>query len=138
MKIILAVLVIVGVVFFVTRKQQREAFDEREAREKTASEAMYARQDQKYREQKQQFHDQAKARREESIRQNAPERDRIAREFPDGYRALGMKAGGNLDECIVTVRDLHMTSYDKSGRQYTQVMLSAQCGPSLEESFSSN
>ncbi len=135
---IIVVLLILGAVVFGFSRSQKKSFEEREAREKVASEAMYARQDQKYREQKQQFHDQAKARREESIRQNAPERDRIAREFPDAYRALGMKVGANLDECMVTSRDLHMTSYDKSGRQYTQVVLTAQCGPSLEESFSSN
>jgi Tfp pilus assembly protein PilE len=139
-KFIVLILVVVAIGFFYKRSQreQREAVEAREVQQQSAAEAMYARQEERNQQIRDQLVQQARQRREEQIRQNAPERERIAREFPDAYRRLETKLGRSLDECLVTMRDTHFTSYDKKGREMTTVMLQAQCGPSFEEQVHGN
>jgi hypothetical protein len=132
-KIVLVLLLAVSLYFLYSKWQGRRAFEERQVRQDAAAEKMYARQEQRNQQIRDQLLQQARERREEQLRRNAPERERIARQFPDAYRDLGVKAARNLEDCLVTVRDLHFTGYDKQGNQYKQMMIQAQCGPSFEE-----
>jgi len=117
--IVLAVVTAIGLALYVQQKKQRREADlAREA----AAEAMYKRQDQRVREQRESLRLHAKERREEEVRLNAAERDRIAAKYPELYRGLATKAGSDLGGCVVTERV-----------DPTMVMLSARCGESLDE-----
>jgi len=125
--IVLAVLIAIGYALHVQqKKQQREAEITEIARE-AAAEEMYKRQDERVRAQRESFHQQAKEKREEDVRRNAPERDRISTKYPDLYRNLAMKAGGDLNSCVVTARE-----------DQTMVVLYASCGESLQEAINSS
>lgn len=117
--VVLAILIAVWYVFSVQRGNRlREA----ERASEAAAEEMYRRQDERLREQRESMRQQARERRDEAVRRNARERDRIAAKYPDLYRDMERKAGGDLRDCIVTEHE------DRAS-----VTLRVQCGESAEE-----
>lgn len=127
LRIIISAAVLLVVLYSVTQSR-KGAVAERDRIEQVNAEKMYARQDARVAEQRKAAYDGAKASRLREIEQNASERAFIRREYPEAWQRLSARAGGRLEECVVTARNV-------PGPAGTLVELTARCGESLQESI---
>ena len=82
---------------------------------------------------------QFEAQRKGEVERNAPERERLSRDYPETYRALAMKVGGSLEDCVVTSQRNPMTDPKPMSGGKPGVFLSADCGkPGMPEMAGGN
>ena len=97
-----------------------------------AEEAAAAERKQKAEDDRKQAAQATRTERDDEVRLNEPERQRLQRRYPEAWDSLALRAGGNLDNCVVTASDEQRGETTDAARTPT---LSARCGENLDKFF---
>ena len=111
------------------QSRQRAAQHTREI----AEEAAAAERKQKAEQDRKQSAQATRTERDDEVRLNEPERLRLQRRYPEAWDSLALRAGGKLDNCVVSASNEQRMG-EATGKESTPT-LSARCGENLDKFF---